>query len=71
MSLQMSEFKQKISFSNSINIMTADVIFSTELQATTIRCHWLVIFPIIIHIQVPQMQKRSQRKSIRLRSEEF
>ena len=30
----------------------ADLIFSTELQTSTIRSHWRVIFPTITHIQV-------------------
>ena len=30
----------------------ADLIFSTELQTSTIGCHWRVIFPTITHIQV-------------------
>ena len=39
----------------------ADVIFSIELQATTIRYHWRWIFPIIIHIQDPPNSKEKSK----------
>ena len=35
----------------------ADQIFSNELQTSTIRCHWHVIFPTITHIQVLTFKK--------------
>ena len=39
----------------------AYLIFSTELQTSTVRCHWRVIFPTITHIQVlPNSKEKSK-----------
>ena len=39
----------------------ADLIFSTELQTSAIRCYWRVIFPTITHIQVLSNSKEKSK----------
>ena len=40
------------------NVTASVVIFSAELQATTIKYHWHLIFPIIVHIQILPISKK-------------
>ena len=42
----------------------ADLIFSTELQTSTIRCCWRVIFPTVTPIQVLPNSKREVKEYI-------
>ena len=48
-------------YSNECNRQRCDLIFSTELQTSTIRCHWRLIFATITHIQVlPNSKEKSK-----------
>ena len=48
-------------YSNECNRQLCRSNFSTELQTSTIRCHWRVIFPTITHIQVLQSSKEKSK----------
>ena len=56
-----SNEKKKLYTQTNVIASVADLIFSTELQTSTIRCRWCVIFPTITHIQVlPDSKQKSK-----------
>ena len=53
--------EKRFLYSKQCNRQRCRCNFSTELQATTIRCDWRVIFPIVVHIQVlPNSLEKSE-----------